>query len=53
VNTKPLSSAFLVAIFMCGLLLVGVVGFETVPGISGISEPSAPRVYFGACRFFL
>ena len=23
--------------------LVGVVGFETVPGVSGISEPSAPE----------
>jgi hypothetical protein len=43
VNTKSLSSAFLAAIFVCGLLLASAVCFGTVQAVNGIPRPSVPE----------
>jgi len=46
VNSKSLSSAFLTALLICGLILVSAIRFGTTQastGVSGVSKPSVPE----------
>jgi len=43
VNKKSLTSASLVVILVCGLLLAGAVRSGAVQAVSGVSEPSVPE----------